>query len=554
MQTTPDQLHEWLNAPEDEHLEFKEAKQKYALDDLLKYCVAIANEGGGKIILGVTGRRRRSIVGTQAFPEPGETEATIYGKLRQKVRIEEVETAAGRVLVVHVPSRLPGTAWQIDGRYLKRAGDSVVPLTDVELRAILAQVGPDFTAEGCPGASLSDLSSDAIADFRARWAKRSNDSRRHGWSDQQTLADAELIVDGRLTYAALILFGTHAALGRWLAQAEVVFEYRSSEASGPAADRVELREAFFLYHDRLWDKISLRNDRQSYQDGLFRYDLLTFDEASVREALLNAVAHRDYRHGGSVFVRQYAHRLEVVSPGGFPPGITQENILHSQNPRNRRLAEALARCGLIERSGQGVNLMFESAVRQGKALPDYSGTSDHEVRLVLNGVVRSPGFVRFMERLGDEKLRSFSTDDFLILDLLHREQVVPEGLRRRLADLVHIGAVESVGRGRGTRYILSRSLYAYVGGKGTYTRRRGLDRDANKALLLKHLRDQGQEGAAISELCQVLPGESRSMVGRLLSELRDEGAVALRGKRRWARWYVAEDEAFNPLDACIGGA
>jgi ATP-dependent DNA helicase RecG len=150
----------------------------------------------------------------------------------------------------------------------------------------------------------------------------------------------------------LILLGTRAVLGRCLPQAELIFEYRSSEAAGPAADREEYREGFLAWQDKLWRKINLRNDRQSYQDDFFRMDLPTFDEVPVREAVLNALAHRDYRLGGSVFVRQYAKRLEVVSPGGLPPGITPENIIDQQNPRNRRLAEALAKCGLIERSGR----------------------------------------------------------------------------------------------------------------------------------------------------------------------------------------------------------
>ena len=153
---------------------------------------------------------------------------------------------------------------------------------------------------------------------------------------------AELLVDGdQVSYAALILFGTRAGLTRWLAQAELVFEYRSSEAAGPAADREEYRAGFFAWQDLLWKKINLRNDRQSYQDDFFRMDLPTFDEVPVREAILNAVAHRDYRLGGSIFVRQFAKRLEVMSPGGLPPGITPENIIDQQNPRNRRLAEAL---------------------------------------------------------------------------------------------------------------------------------------------------------------------------------------------------------------------
>ncbi|MBA3684501.1 MAG: DEAD/DEAH box helicase family protein [Planctomycetes bacterium] len=390
--------------------------------------MALANEGGGEILLGVTDRRPRRIVGTQAFPEPGHTEASLHQRLNRRVHVEEVPTPEGRVLVVHVPTRLPGTAWDHNGRYLKRAGDSLVAMEGDELRAIFAEAGPDFSAQPCLGATLADLAPASIASFRERWAKKTRDDRRLGWSDLDTLTGAELVVDGQPTYTALILFGTRAALGRHLAQAEVIFEYRSSEAAGPAADREEYREGFFAWQEALWAKIALRNDRQSYQDGLFRLDIPTFDEVAVREALLNAVAHRDYHRNGSVFVRQYAHRLEFVSPGGLPAGITPDNILDQQNPRNRRLAEALAKCGLIERSGQGMNLMVESAIRQGKPAPSLLGTSAHEVRLTLEGQLRNPAFVRYLERLSAETVDSFSTYDFLVLDHLYREQAVPEAL------------------------------------------------------------------------------------------------------------------------------
>lgn len=543
MATTPEQLQQWLSDPEGTSLEFKEARNRYDFEKLVDYCVALANEGGGKIILGVSDRRPRRIVGTAAFAEPGRTEAGLYDRLQHRIPVEEARTPEGRVLVVHVPGRLPGTAWQIDGRYLKRAGDELTALTATELRAIFAETGPDFSAEICPDAFLEDLSPQAINEFRERWAKKTRDPRKLGWTDEETLTNAELLVDGQVTYAALILLGTRRALGRWLAQAELVFEYRASEASGPAADRKEYREGFLLWHDAIWEKINLRNDRQSYQDGLFRVELPTFAEVSIREALLNAVAHRDYRLGGSVFVRQYPHRLEVVSPGGFPPGITTSNVLDQQNPRNRRLAEALSKCGLIERSGQGMNLMFESAVREGKPLPSFAGTSAHEVRLTLEGTVRSPAFVRFMERLGEETLRSFSTYDFLALDYLHRDQPLPEHLAARLPGLIAIGAVESVGRGKGTRYLLSQRLYAEIGARGVYTRKRGLDHETNKALLEQHLRLRGDEGAPLSELRQVLPSESESGVQRLLNELRSEDRIFLRGKRRWARWVIASSKA-----------
>jgi ATP-dependent DNA helicase RecG len=536
--TTREELQEWLDAPEGSRLEFKEAKQNYRFEKLVDYCVALANEGGGKIILGVTDRRPRQIVGTSAFDEPGRTEAGLHDRLSHRIPVEELQTDQGRVLIVHVPARLPGTALHHNGRYLKRAGDELAPMDAGELRGIFAETGPDFSAEVCPDATLGDFDPEAVADFRSRWAKKTQDDRRLTWSVEETLTNAELLVDGKVTYAALILFGTRAALGRRLAQAEIVFEYRSTEASGPAADREEFREGFFRYHDALWSKINLRNDRQSYQDGLFRVELPTFDEVAVREALLNAVGHRDYHHGGSVFVRQFPRRLEVVSPGGFPPGITPDNVLDQQNPRNRRLAEALAKCGLIERAGQGMNLMFESAIRQGKPLPSFDGTSAHEVRLTLEGAVQDPVFVRFLERLGQETLRSFSTYDFLILDYLRREQPVPAHLKARLSALIDVGAVESVGRGRGTRYLLSRHLYAALGRRGTATRVRGLDAPTRKALLSAHLRAAGDAGAPMSELRQVLPSDSVASIRRMLEEMRRAGLVRLVGERRWARWYA----------------
>lgn len=543
MTTTRQQLHLWLEEPEGTNLEFKQAKSNFHFDTLVEYCVALANEGGGKIILGVTDRRPRLIVGSSAFAEPGRTEAGLYQKLSRRIPVEELLLPEGRVLVVHVPARLPGTAWQINGRYLERAGDELTALTDGELKAYFAETGPDFSAEICVDASSADLSSSAIGLFRDRWAKKDRDDRKSLWTDAETLANAELVAGGRPLYAALILFGTREALGRLLPQSELIFEYRSSEASGPAAAREEYREGFFLWQDAIWTAVNLRNNRQSYQDGLFRIELPTFDEVPVREALLNAVAHRDYRSGQSIFVRQYPHRLEVVSPGGFPAGIDASNVLDQQNPRNRRLAEALGKCGLIERSGQGMNLMFETAIRQGKPLPSFAGTSDFLVWLTLDGLVKSPSFVRFIERLGQETIRSFSTDDFLALDCVHRELPLTDRLKARIPGLIAVGAVESTGRGRGIQYLLSKRFYAALGEKGVYTRRKGLDRGTNMALLEKHLSGQGAVGAALSELRQVLPSVSEKGVQSLLNELRREGRIALRGSRRWARWAIAVPKA-----------
>lgn len=190
-----------------------------------------------------------------------------------------------------------------------------------------------------------------------------------------------------------------------------------------------------------------------------------------------------------------------------------------------------------------MNLMFETAVRHGKALPSFTGTSEHQVAVTLHGTVQSPGFVRFIEQLGLETVRSFSTDDFLALDAVRREEPLTDRLKARIPSLVSAGAIEAVGRGRGVRYLLSKRFYAALGEKGTYTRRRGLDRATMKALLEQHIRDQGRDGAALAELKQVLPGESENAVQRMLNEMRKADRIDLSGTRRWARWIIKEAKA-----------
>jgi len=286
----------------------------------------------------------------------------------------------------------------------------------------------------------------------------------------------------------------------------------------------------------LWERISLRNDLQHFQHRLFVWDVPTFDERAVREAVLNAASHRDYRSSASIFVRQYPRRIEIVSPGGFPSGITPENVLWQQKPRNRRIADVLARCGLVERAGQGFDLIYRECIRHGKRVPDFARTDAHWVWVTLHGEVADPEFLRFLEEIGQERLVAFGTDDFLVVDLVRRDQSIPDVLRPRVEPLLEKGVLERVGRGRGARLLLSRRFYRHLGKAGVYTRNRGLDRETNKALLLKHITDTGIEGVPLAELSQVLPSVPRSTLQRLLRELRDDGRIGVVGQRRAARW------------------
>lgn len=532
-----DALERWIVAEEDEHLEFKEAKNSFEFEDLVKYCVALANEGGGKFILGVTDKRPRKIVGTQAFHNLVRTRAGVTERLHLRIDADEITHPDGRVIVFHIPSRPIGSPIHYEGRYFMRSGASLAPMTPDLLKRIFDEAGPDFTAEICPKAEIGDLDNAAVEDFRNRWVQKSGNEALRSMSFQQLLGDAELVRPEGLTYAALILFGTRSALGRHLAQSEVVFEYRAGDATGPAQQREEFREGFFCFYEKLWKLINLRNDKQHYQDGLFVWDIQTFNEGAAREAILNAVSHRDYRMAGSVFVREYPRRLEIVSPGGLPAGITLDNILWEQAPRNRRVAEAFARCGLVERSGQGMNRIFESCIRESKPRPDFANTDAHHVWLTIHGTVQHTAFLRFLEKVGTARLTSFTTQDFLVVDLLFRDESVPDALNGRLPGLIESGIVEQIGRGRGVRHLLARQFYELTGKKGVYTRRKGLDRETNKTLLLKHIEANQTTGSRMEELRQVLSGHARSQIQVLLRELSKEGRVHVHGLTRGARWY-----------------
>ena len=531
MSVSIEQLEQWMLNREEERLEFKEAKSSYSRQKLIEYCAALANEQGGKLIFGVSDKKPRRVVGI-TYDALDQAKSDTLEKLRLRVEIEEVSHPDGRVLVFHVPPRPLGLALAVDGAYLMRSGESLVPMSWDMIARIQNEATTDFSARICSEATPGDLSREAIAVFRQKWFMQSQKQALLALSEEQLLSDAGLLTQGRVTYAALILLGTEAALDRYLPNAEILFEYRSSEASRPYQQRLAWRQGLFSIMDALWETISLRNEAQQVRAGLYARDVLTFNEDVVREAILNAVCHRDYQLAGSIFIRQFPRRLEVNSPGGFPLGVTIENILTKQLPRNRRIAETVEKCDMVERGGQGVNLMYEECIKESKPVPDYAGTDDYEVRLSLSGIIQNPAFVRYLHQLGDEKTRTFVTEDFLVLDALYRDVPVSEALLYRLPPLKELGAVEQAGRGK---YRLSRGYYQLTGQLGAYTR--SLDHETNKALLLQHIKENTENGSPLADLLQVLPNLSRRQVQLLLTEMRVEEKVHSRGRTSLSRWH-----------------
>ncbi len=530
-------IEELLEAKEGENVQFKEAKNRFDMSEATRCCCALANCGGGKLVFGITDKRPRQVVGSQAFEQPERTRKGLIDKLKVMVDFQLFDDQGKRVLVFDVANRPYGLPVQADGIAWWYEGDSLIPMPEEVRRRIYEESGFDFSSSICPSAKLSDLDEAAVEDFRARWIEKSGNQRLKSLSAEQLLRDCEAITEEGITYAALILFGTRAALGKHLPQAEIVFEYRSTEASGPASQREDFRIGFFSCYNRLWELINLRNDRQHYQEGLFVYDIPTFNERVVREVVLNAASHRNYQLSGSVFIRQYRDKLVVESPGGFPNGISLENILDRQIPRNRRIAEILSLCGLVERSGQGMNLIYELSIKEAKQLPDFTGTDHDLVRITLNGLVIDTKMLSVINRIGNDRLETLATSDFLTINALYHEERLPENLRANLKRLEDMGLVEHIGR---NKYVLARNLYVVAGKAGVHTRIVGLDRETNKQLIISHIRRSGDIGATLQEIQQVLPSQSYNQLQGLMQTLQKEGTIYCKGKTRGARWFCAD--------------
>ena len=194
-------LENLISEPEGERLEFKEARGGFHFERLAKYCAALSNEGGGSIVLGVTDRRPRRVVGTAAFEEPGRTVAGLIDRLRIKIEWAEVRHPDGRVLIFTAPPRPLGLPVQFEGIYWARAGDELRPMATQDLQRTFDEAGPDYSAELCPSADLGDLDPVLIEQFRSMWQKKSGNEGLARLDAAQLLNDAELMVDGKVTIA-----------------------------------------------------------------------------------------------------------------------------------------------------------------------------------------------------------------------------------------------------------------------------------------------------------------------------------------------------------------
>jgi ATP-dependent DNA helicase RecG len=443
-----------------EHREQEERRRYF-----LGYVVAFANEGGGRLVLGMADKSPHDVVGSDfAQGKVGALEDETYSKLGIRVRMEELYENGLRVLVAHIPTRPVGKTMKFEGVPLMRVGESLRNMSDEEMFAILSEQEPDFSATFCHGLEIADLDEAAIKKMKEGYARKQKNPGFLQLSNEQVLTDLKLLDNGKLTYAALILLAKKEVIHAKLPQSKTIWEFRNSEAQIHHDSREVIDEPLFIAIDSIWKLINqpTLNKKYPIQSGAYIFDLYDFNEEVIREAVLNAIAHRDCTITSEVVIKQFPNKITITNPGGFPKGVTIDNILTvSSTPRSRLMTEILEKTGVVERSGQGVDKIFSITLSEGKAGPDYTSSDMFQVSLTLRTEIIDKAFHVFINQFqNSDKEPKLGVEQIITLSKICNG--IFQNLKTEIVSQLEMsGLVEKVS-GHTTRYTLSNEYHALV--------------------------------------------------------------------------------------------
>jgi len=538
-------------------VEFKSAAKKSGLSDrdIVEAVVCLANGEGGILLIGVDDDGTISGCPPRhgEITDPDRVRALIVNKTDPGVAtdVEVVEVQDKPVVTVVVPN-MSSPVGTSDGVYKRRALQAdgtpeCVPYRPHEMLAAgFSTQGRDYAEVAARGASLDDLDPLEFDRFRLR-CSRGGDKTLANASDQDICRALRLVVAGsfdEITLGAVLLFGRPATVERYVPTSEVVFQELHH---GKIVSNTALRVPLFKAADELFDRLQRGNTEQEVVLGLLRVSIPRVPERVMREAVANALVHRDYSELGPVHVRLDDDMLRVASPGGFPRGVNLQNLLEESRPRSVALADAFKRAGVVERAGRGIPDMYAAQLRVGRGEPDYTASTAHSVVMTAPTSDADLELVRFVLRYEDDASRTLNLTE---LRLLHEIKSMDSASLAELADtlltqpgpvrgavtrLVEAGLLEAHGSGRTRRFHLTAGFYAFAEDRNAYARVRAADPIQQAQLVLNYVEAYGSiTRSQAAELCLLTPQQAR----RLLKRMTETGALDLVGERRLAH-YVA---------------
>lgn len=522
-------------------VEFKSDVKCYSDHDLIEEIVGMANTVGGILYLGVeddgtiTGvhKKHKDAIGVTALIA-NSTVPPI------SVRAEIITEEDRDILKIEIP-RSRGVVSTTSGKILRRrlkldGSPEVIPMYPYEIPSRLSELGMlDYSAQPLPGATLEDFDPNQRVRLR-----KIIQSRQGGEKTLLALPDDELDialhfvtdVAGKYvpTVTGMLLIGKEDRIAELIPTARACFQVLEGTAIRINEDSTKcLLELFETYETY----IKAWNPERETEYGLFRIPIPEFDWAAFREGLVNAFCHRDYTMLGAVRVLIDDEGMTISNPGGFIDGVNLKNLFTVEpHGRNPALADAMKRIGLAEKTGRGIDRIFEGSIVYGRPWPDYSESTSRNIKLFIQRAKADLPFAKFVADEQNRQGRSLSIYTLMILSVLYNEKrstidrivemtnLSENKVRSAMEIMVEYGLVEASGRGKNRSYILGKKIYRENDEAIQYVRQTDIDSIRYPELVMKlaHTQNGIISKQDVTELLNVTPTQAYTIIKKLQNE------------------------------------
>ena len=538
-------------------VEFKSDLKRYSDRELVEEIVGMANTEGGVLYLGVEDNGQPTGV-HENHKDPIGLAAMLANMTVPSisVRAEIIRENDTDIMKIEIPISRTVVATSA-GKTLRRrlnaeGNPENVPMYPYEIPSRLSELSLlDYSAQPLSGASQDDL--DPNERIRLR---KIIQNRQGGEKNLLQLTDEELDRALRLTtekegkiiptVTGMLMIGKEERLKVLMPTVRTDFQVlegttvRMNETMfGPLLDVFERIETY----------VNAWNPEREIEYGLFRLPIPEFDRNAFREGLVNAFCHRDYTMLGSVRVLIDDEGLTISSPGGFIDGVNLKNLLTVEpHGRNQVLADALKRVGLAEKTGRGIDRIYEGSIIYGRPWPDFSETTSRCVKLYIQ---RAKPDITFTKMIVDEQNRigrAFSIYPLMILSALKNERratverlaeitnLTEARIRTSIENLVERGLIEEVGNGKNRAYILGAKVYNESDESVAYVRQTGIDKIRYPELILKLAKQQG--GFVTKTNASDLLNISERQAYTILTKLVKEGELEKVCNGKYAKYRI----------------
>lgn len=556
---TVESLKDILSKGETLRVEFKgEARRQISDKEIYEEVVALANTEGGVLLLGVeddgcvSGAKPRH----GRITEPLKLQSAIFNNTIPNIntRVSVFPYESGKPIICIEVDACPETCATRSGKSLRRGikadgKPETIPFYPREQHSRKISLGLlDYSAQKIKDAVFDDFDPIEIERLKRSVVALRGDTSLLTLGNKDMVKALRLVetVSGKLVpnIAGLLLIGKEAAIQKYIPTHAVHFQVLDQQGN------VKVNDTFSCGLLRIIDEVSsrfaARNEEKEIPVGLFRLPVPDYAPEAFREAFNNAILHRDYSRMDGVYVQWQADHMLIASPGGFPSGITINNILvHEPKPKNSRLAETFKRIGVVEQTGRGVDKIFMGQLRFGRPAPDYSRSDDTGVRVVLRGGTQSLEFASFVYEQ-DKNNKTLTLDELLILNAVFFERVIDSeratitiqksavDARAVLGQLIEKGFIEAKGVSRGRTYHMSSWLYRKLGKKEAYVRAHGISAHKHEALVMEYVEAHERiERKAVMSLCGLTVIQAK----RLLKRMCQNKKLVMRGSHPRGAYY-----------------